>query len=45
MGLGRGDRVAVPRVTYTPEPSTVPFLAGGVILMGFVLRRKLIRAS
>jgi hypothetical protein len=29
----------------TPEPSSIPFLGAGVILMGFVVRRKLIRAS
>jgi len=30
--------------TAAPEPSAVPFLAGGVILMGMVLRRKVVRA-
>jgi hypothetical protein len=29
----------------TPEPATIRFLAGGVILMGLALRRKLTRAS
>lgn len=28
-----------------PEPSTIPVLAGGALLLGFSLRRKLIRAS
>lgn len=31
--------------TTTPEPTTIPFLAGGLILMGWVFRRKLNRAS
>ena len=32
-------------VAATPEPSSVPFLGAGVILMGIIMRRKLIRAS
>jgi hypothetical protein len=32
-------------VAETPEPSTIPFLGAGVLLMGIVLRRKLIPAS
>jgi hypothetical protein len=31
--------------TVTPEPTTIPFLAGGLILMGWAVRRKLNRAS
>jgi hypothetical protein len=31
--------------TTTPEPTTIPFLAGGLILMGWAFRRKLNRAS
>jgi hypothetical protein len=33
------------KTAATPEPSGIPFLAGGLILMGFLLRQKLIRAS
>jgi hypothetical protein len=31
--------------TTTPEPTTIPFLAGGLILMGWAFRRKLNRVS
>jgi hypothetical protein len=32
-------------VTTTPEPTTIPFLAGGLILMGWAFWRKLNRVS
>ena len=32
-------------VASTPEPSTIPFLGAGLLLMGTLVRRKLIRAS
>jgi hypothetical protein len=38
-------RASVTGVAETPEPSTIPFLGAGVILLGFVARRKLVRAS
>ncbi len=38
-------RPSVSGVVETPEPSAIPFLAAGLLVMGFVTRRKLIRAS
>jgi hypothetical protein len=43
--LGNGYTPSVTGVAETPEPSTIPFLGAGAILMGIVVRRKLIRAS
>ncbi len=34
-----------PATAAIPEPTTIPFLAGGLILMGWAFRRKLNRAS
>jgi hypothetical protein len=45
LSVGIGYNPTVNGVTETPEPSTIPFLGAGVLLMGVVLRRKLIRAS
>jgi len=36
---------SVTGIASTPEPASIPFLGAGVVLMGFVTRRKLIRAS
>ena len=36
---------SVTGTAYTPEPSTVPFLGCGAILMGFAILRKFIRAN
>lgn len=43
--VGNGYTPTVTGVAETPEPSTIPFLGAGVLLMGIVLRRKLIPAS
>jgi hypothetical protein len=36
---------SVTGVAATPEPSTIPVLGAGVVLMGMIARRKLVRAG
>ena len=43
--IGSDDTPSITGVASTPEPSAVPLLGAGVVLMGIVTRRKQIRAS
>jgi PEP-CTERM motif len=38
-------RPSVTGVASTPEPATIPFLGAGLVLIGIVTRRKLVRAN
>jgi hypothetical protein len=45
LRLNSDFRPAVIGAAVTPEPSSLPFLAAGAILVGMVARRKLVSAN
>ncbi len=45
LSSSNAEVVGVDPPSPTPEPSSIPFLGGGLLLMGFLVRRKLIHAN